>query len=505
MKIINVPAVTQANGELACTTRSTYHLNCSGPYESATFTGINSNAEDYFGGLSSSTGTTTESYTVSQWSYLPGTKASQVRITNQSTIIDTRTETLTNVTYAAMKASATEIVFSTPFLYFPARGKTEVFVTAGLPGLVGYSTSAAPVIARAEPTTSSQYFDPIIADYGYVPQIAIDWMLENPDYVEQYPALASCLPGGPSILPIQDHNEDITVLQDGCAAAAPALMESVGDLTTSSGTTVQAVGCFHPGNCVATSTPVPKPTVVVAVPKSTLIASQQPATSLPAQQGLPTKASEAQPDPMSVLAPFFGPTLPDQSVTRGFDPAETAKPVTKSGVDEVTAGAQLISFSSSINLPAIVIASPTANIGSSGSRSILTSAENTINLIPSTSAVEVLGQTLAPGSSAITVSGAVVSLGSSGLFIGTSSLSLQVSNKNTGPNKTTQGIGGLIIGAFGSHGTTTDVKSTANPSAAASGNATSPLVFLGGSQKDHSGLAKAVIMLGLTVAWHLIS
>ena len=40
--------------------------------------------------------------------------------------------------------------------------------------------------------------------WGYVPPALIQWAAENPDYVAKYPALSSCLPGGPSILPGTD-------------------------------------------------------------------------------------------------------------------------------------------------------------------------------------------------------------------------------------------------------------------------------------------------------------
>lgn len=40
-------------------------------------------------------------------------------------------------------------------------------------------------------------------NFGYVPQTLLDYMISNRDYVSQYPGLASCLPGGPSIIPVK--------------------------------------------------------------------------------------------------------------------------------------------------------------------------------------------------------------------------------------------------------------------------------------------------------------
>ena len=108
----------------------------------------------------------------------------------------TGTATVTNITRASTTFSTTEIQFPTPYLHFPERGKTEVIYTGDLPGIVGYSSSTAGLEVREVPTkTSSQGFDPLLVDYGYIPQGAIDYL------AEQHPSLASCLPGGPVSLP----------------------------------------------------------------------------------------------------------------------------------------------------------------------------------------------------------------------------------------------------------------------------------------------------------------
>ena len=54
VKVINVPAVTQANGQLACTTISTWSLQCpdqtSAYVVSDIFTGMNDGMQAYFSG-----------------------------------------------------------------------------------------------------------------------------------------------------------------------------------------------------------------------------------------------------------------------------------------------------------------------------------------------------------------------------------------------------------------------------------------------------------------------
>lgn len=569
VKVINVPAVTQANGELVCTTTSTYQLKCPQPVDSATFSGVNSHVQAYYGGLSSSNITSTETFTVSRWSTLPGPTLSQVPITDQSTFTETGTATITNTTHAATRFSTAEISFSTPYLHFPSRGKTEVQNTGDLPNIVGVLTSG--LEARApltEASHTSTEYDTLLADYGYVPQEVIDSLASD------YPNLASCLPGGPSILPIKDHEPWINIQADGCAAAAPGVQVAVPDLTTSSGATVKGEGCFHPGKCAAaaTSTPAPASSAAVVLPESTAspsTGSREAAISSPIQNETPVTSSKTKPNPISVLMPIFahstggqsasekynptetaepatnsgaeevtaggetlpsassasnsekdhptetakpatisgGETLPSASfagASEKYNPTETAKPATSSGAEEVTAGGETLLSASSPSLPAIVFAFPTDTLASGGSGNIITTAGHTLSLIPSASAIEIVGQTLTLGSSAITISGTSVSLGSSGLVIGTTTVPLLTSGTATGATKTTQGLGGIIAGAFGPHESSTKTESAENSATPASGNSTSPVAFLGGTVKAEQGLAKIIGVLGILAAFQCI-
>ncbi|KAL8900764.1 MAG: hypothetical protein Q9207_005535 [Kuettlingeria erythrocarpa] len=90
-------------------------------------------------------------------------------------------------------------------------------------------------------TNQSSFFYGVAEDFGYVPQALLDWMLEDPSFVEEYPDLVSCLPGGPSIE---------VVSGDGfCFLNAPAIVEPVPALTVSTAFVVQGAGCFRPGAC----------------------------------------------------------------------------------------------------------------------------------------------------------------------------------------------------------------------------------------------------------------
>ena len=110
VRFINVPAVTQANGQLACTTTSRWSLACEGDgvemadatdvTYTAVFTGFNHAMQAYFSGQQ-------------------GPKATTYAIND----IVTFSRTPTNTTGFA---STTVISFSTPYLHFPPRARTEL-------------------------------------------------------------------------------------------------------------------------------------------------------------------------------------------------------------------------------------------------------------------------------------------------------------------------------------------------------------------------------------------
>ncbi|KAL8728620.1 MAG: hypothetical protein Q9166_005273 [cf. Caloplaca sp. 2 TL-2023] len=113
-----------------------------------------------------------------------------------------------------------------------------------------HSTRSRIKSALAPTATLTDRYAGAAEDFGYVPQALIDWMARNPYYAAQYPGLASCLPGGPSIEP---HN----LCEDTIATPAMAPPQiAVPDLTVSTTITVQVDGCFHPGTCSTTQPPV---------------------------------------------------------------------------------------------------------------------------------------------------------------------------------------------------------------------------------------------------------
>jgi hypothetical protein len=114
-----------------------------------TFSGINSYAEAYFGGLG-----------------IVGVK-----------IADQYTDKDGYVVYQTSTPSGVVISLTTPFIYAPER-----------------STKGETGDGRACIQTGGT------ENYGYIPQTVLDYLIANQYYSAQYLGLESCLPGGPSIL-----------------------------------------------------------------------------------------------------------------------------------------------------------------------------------------------------------------------------------------------------------------------------------------------------------------
>lgn len=114
---------------------------------------------------------------------------------------------------------------------------------------------------------------------GSYHQVSYLGCCKTPAIANQYPGLESCLPGGPSITP-----------NTACNPVAPETASQVPDLTTSSATTVQGLGCFHPGNCpaAAATTKAPEPAASAA-------AVQASGTASPGTSPTVTSATRAQP------------------------------------------------------------------------------------------------------------------------------------------------------------------------------------------------------------------
>ena len=251
-----MPAVTESNGQLACVTTSTFYPSTfdTGIPSSVLFTGINSHAEQYY---SSTTATT-------------------------------------SATVAA------EISLSTPFVLPLGSVPTKyTSLTLPTPPISDFVTTK-PKMARAVPTSSSLALNGSVSEYGYVPNFFISFLAQDPNYVAQFPDLASCFPGGPSIDP---------GLSTSAIVQAPTLIGSL-DLQSSATSVTYPSGCFNPDSslCSAAANP-PSPSVAPAE-ESAPPSPPGPSASISPSSPLssPTPQSPSTPaTPSSPASPKYNP------------------------------------------------------------------------------------------------------------------------------------------------------------------------------------------------------
>lgn len=259
-------------------------------------------------------------------------------------------------------------------------------------------------------TTTSISTDNSDEDYGYVPQALIDWMARDPNYVSQYPHLASCYPGGPSIKPddLPDGVDGVCSIEAAAAQAASA----VPDLTTSTQVTVSSAGCFHPGAC---PTPAPAAAPNAAVPADTAL------RVIPEEASVLASAPEQSQTQKAIVAnsPTTVPNLGDMIVgalgghpfAPSPDAPSPAPPAPKAPTPNVlTQNAPTLNTEGGQNPPPGVPATPAAG------GPIITVGSQSITL-DSASQFVVAGQTLTPGAPEISIQGTPVSLGLSASVI----------------------------------------------------------------------------------------
>ena len=180
VKVITAKPVTNTDGQVMCGTVSSWDApNFYGVQ--ATFSNINSHAEASFGGsdiggaVVSPTATATSTYTRK-------IGLSVFRYTFTETAVGTWFTNLEGSTVEPTIASTgLEITLTTPFIYQPTQGANP---------------------ATADPRSCFQGGES--ENFGYVPQTLIDFLARDPGYLHQYPDLTSCLPAGPSVLPVTD-------------------------------------------------------------------------------------------------------------------------------------------------------------------------------------------------------------------------------------------------------------------------------------------------------------
>lgn len=183
-----MPPVTDKYGHLTCATSSTYYPSTLGATQSPViFPGINSNVENYFNASTAS-------------------NTGNVKVVTDVTLPTPYLDRVPSPT------TATAI----PSSQLPAQG---AFAQSGFDALRG---AGSPI-----------NYDSSEADYGYVDPFFIKFLAQNSDYRKNYPNLAGCLPGGPSIDPGTRHANLVST---------PTLSTAI---TNTVSTTNYQQGCFN--------------------------------------------------------------------------------------------------------------------------------------------------------------------------------------------------------------------------------------------------------------------
>ncbi|KAL9038244.1 MAG: hypothetical protein Q9180_003252 [Flavoplaca navasiana] len=240
IKVIWVPAVVDnTNGQVSCGTISTYLDPLADLYDeklTTIFSNINEHVEAYFDDTPAP-----NFYEHGPW-YLEHGRPTPVASTYNN----------------PAPYNSTKISFPTPFVHLPHAVASERDATIAVDAVAPCKESLRFNISRLQCSQDqipghSDYlpankpwhasFHDVAEDYGHVPQALLDWMLKDPLNVAQFPDLAACLPGGPSIIVQYDHTGTIQ------ATSAMKVQEPVAALTIRAENVVDVAGCFNPGAC----------------------------------------------------------------------------------------------------------------------------------------------------------------------------------------------------------------------------------------------------------------
>jgi hypothetical protein len=227
VKIITARPVTATDGQVMCGTVSSWPRPNFFDVQ-ATFSNINSNAEAHFGG-SSIGGATVIPTATSTHTYFSILHSLTSKYTATETGLGTWFTNLHGHTMEpTMASSGLEITLTTPFIYQPTRGAN----IATEDEAYCYQSGGA-------------------ENFGYVPQTLVDYLAQDPYYLGLYPDLTSCLPAGPSILPIMEP----------CRIPLKIIIQSAvgGDLTDSTTSTVSVRHSGVVDVAEVTTTPSPNP------------------------------------------------------------------------------------------------------------------------------------------------------------------------------------------------------------------------------------------------------
>ncbi|KAG8527698.1 uncharacterized protein KY384_007852 [Bacidia gigantensis] len=245
-RIIRVPAITDSNGQLVCTTVSTFFPSTFGATPSSVlFPGVNPYAEAYFNGA-----------------------------------------TATNAPAASV---ATDLSLSTPYLdKLPTPAIATNLPANAIPSTGGFTQNGFNGLRAA----TSGSLDTSESDYGWVDPFFIKFLAQQSDYLSQYPGLSTCLPGGPSIDPGR---------RTANLVPTPTLAPAITDTATS---TTYVSGCLNTAAPECATVPPPSPTP----PQPDTQAPEPSPTSVAPPPPPPSSSPPPPPPPPpSPSAPSFNP------------------------------------------------------------------------------------------------------------------------------------------------------------------------------------------------------
>lgn len=204
-----------------------------------------------------------------------------------------------------------QLTLPTKFFHFPAWGVPTLEDRYGFNTTIEFLSHPSYFVGRLT-GKEGDHGSPELEDFGYVPQVLVDYITQRPDIMSRFPPGASFLPGGPSIL---ERPPDLCL-----GDVAPAKLNPVPDMTVHGESTIINAGCFHPGACIrqdlatVTTTPIapveiertpaPSATLAGVIATETAFIFSTPSN---VEENVPTLSSVAAPAKLgNLIASAFG-------------------------------------------------------------------------------------------------------------------------------------------------------------------------------------------------------
>ena len=228
--------------------------------------------------------------------------------------------------------------------------------------------------------------------FGFVPEQLISSMAQDPSYLEKYPPLVSCLPGGPGVVDIEFRID---------VAEIDTFLSPANELTSSTTVTIHSKTCYNQGPCptlpaISATPQAPTPAITAATTDPSIPGSNLhyggDSPGLPANTGTGNQPTAAKPAPDSdgqtpgdeIQAPEPSPGQNIQSQ----GPADVNQAQTAASPESQVLGSIIANV-----IDAVPIAAPNPDNNQDTPPKPQPARSYTISLAPSASAVVVNGIT----------------------------------------------------------------------------------------------------------------